>query len=417
MKNRVTFQLRSFLTGTVGLFLLILLAGGCQSDGSNGQGNIVEGILLGANGQNVEIELKKWMPGKDGKSGQFIAIDATYSDSEGHFKLDPQRPLPMDFYQIMVSKTKAMVVVTDSTKHLHIEATVPDAGYIVNAEIKGFKAAQEASEYYSTAMPLQDRMSMMRVGMQQARDAAKKQALSNQSVQIQSEIASWAKSFIAEHPGSPACLGPLEHLDIRPNMVVFKEVLESTKSALGGGAYHQILSSVIQGEEAKMQAATNTRTIPTGNGANKPRPQKNSRYTVGDQAPDIVMNDPTGKPRKLSDLRGKVVLVDFWASWCGPCRRENPSVVRAYQQYQSKGFEIFSVSLDKDLARWTGAIAQDQLEWPNHVCDLKGWSNEAARAYGVSSIPHAVLIDQEGTIVATHLRGGALIAQLQQLLP
>ena len=417
MKNRVTFQLRSFLTGTVGLFLLILLAGGCQSDGSNGQGNIVEGILLGANGQNVEIELKKWMPGKDGKSGQFIAIDATYSDSEGHFKLDPQRPLPMDFYQIMVSKTKAMVVVMDSTKHLHIEATVPNAGYIVNAEIKGFKAAQEASEYYSTAMPLQDRMSMMRVGMQQARDAAKKQALSNQSVQIQSEISSWAKSFIAEHPGSPACLGPLEHLDIRPNMVVFKEVLESTKSALGGGAYHQILSSVIQGEEAKMQAATNTRTIPTGNGANKPRPQKNSRYTVGDQAPDIVMNDPTGKPRKLSDLRGKVVLVDFWASWCGPCRRENPSVVRAYQQYQSKGFEIFSVSLDKDLARWTGAIAQDQLEWPNHVCDLKGWSNEAARAYGVSSIPHAVLIDQEGTIVATHLRGGALIAQLQQLLP
>ena len=91
--------------------------------------------------------------------------------------------------------------------------------------------------------------------------------------------------------------------------------------------------------------------------------------------------------------------------------------MRAYQQYNSKGFEIFSVSLDKDLERWKGAIAQDQLEWPNHVCDLKGWSNEAARAYGVSSIPHAVLIDQEGTIVATHLRGGALVAKLQELLP
>ncbi len=140
--------------------LRLAAAGGCQSEGN---GNTIDGTLLGPNGRNVEVELKKWMTGKDGKSGQFIAIDATYSDSEGHFKLDPQRPLPMDFYQIMVSKTKAMVVVMDSTKHLHIEATVPNAGYIVNAEIKGFKAAQEASEYYSTAMPLQDRMSMMRV--------------------------------------------------------------------------------------------------------------------------------------------------------------------------------------------------------------------------------------------------------------
>jgi len=186
---------------------------------------------------------------------------------------------------------------------------------------------------------------------------------------------------------------------------------------LSEGAYHQVLSNVVQGEEAKMRGGNNSRTVPKGNGANKPRAKKNARYSVGDEAPDIVMNDPSGQTRKLSDLRGKVVLLDFWASWCGPCRRENPAVVRAYEQYQSKGFEVFSVSLDKDLARWTNAIAQDQLKWPNHVCDLKGWGNEAARAYGVSSIPHAVLIDQEGTIVATHLRGRALVAQLEQLLP
>ncbi len=414
MKERDLFRQTAHWMGTVTVFFILLLTGGCQSQGN---GNTIDGTLLGPNGRNVEVELKKWMTGKDGKSGQFIAIDATYSDAEGRFNLQPQRPLPMDFYQIMVSKTKALVVIMDSTKNLEIEATVPDAGYILNAQIKGFNAAQEATEYYAKAMPLQDRKSMMRVGMQQAKNAQRRQALSVQSVEVQAEITAWAKSFLNDHEGSPACLGPLEHLDIRPNMVVFKEVLKSTKSALGGGAYHQVLSSVIQGEEAKMQAATKARTIPKGNGANKPRAKKNSRYTVGDQAPDIVMNDPTGKQRKLSDLRGKVVLVDFWASWCGPCRRENPSVVRAYQQYNSKGFEIFSVSLDKDLERWKGAIAQDQLEWPNHVCDLKGWSNEAARAYGVSSIPHAVLIDQEGTIVATHLRGGALVAKLQELLP
>ena len=417
MKNRVIFQLHSFLPGIGSLLLLLVLAGGCQMEGTTGPGNIIEGTFSGANGMNVEVELKKWMQGQEGKRGQFIAIDATHTDSNGHFKLEPQRPLPMDFYQIMVEKTKPMVVIMDSTKHLFIQATIPNAGYIADADISGFKAAQEASEYYSVAMPLQDRMSMMRVSMQQAQNVGQKQNLSNQSIELQSEISTWAKKFIEEHAGSPACLGPLEHLDIRPNLATFKEVLKSTSAALGGGAYHQVLSSVIQGEEAKMQAATNVRTIPTGNGANKPRPKKNSRYTVGDEAPEIVMNDPTGKPRKLSDLRGKVVLIDFWASWCGPCRRENPAVVRAYQQYQSKGFEIFSVSLDKEIGRWTNAIAQDQLEWPNHVCDLKGWSNAAARAYGVNSIPHTVLIDQEGTIVATHLRGGALVSQLQQLLP
>jgi thiol-disulfide isomerase/thioredoxin len=160
-----------------------------------------------------------------------------------------------------------------------------------------------------------------------------------------------------------------------------------------------------------------SRTVPSGNGANKARSKKNARFNIGDEAPEIVMNDPLGNERKLSDLRGKVVLLDFWASWCGPCRRENPAVVRAYQEYQPKGFEVFSVSLDKDLNRWTAAIQQDQLEWPNHVCDLKGWSNAAARAYGVSSIPHAILIDQDGVIVATHLRGRALVAQLEELLP
>ena len=417
MKYWVNFQSSVYLTGSLGSLLFLLLLGGCQMDGMNGPGNVIEGTFLGANGQGVEIELKKWIPGKNGKKGQFNAIDATYSDSQGYFQLEPQRPLPMDFYQIMVNKTQAMVLIMDSTKHLTIEATLPDAGYIANAEIKGFKAAQEVSEYYSTAIPLQDLQKMVRAGMQRTKDPLKRQELSDRSVEIQSEITSWAKRFIEEHSGSPACLGPLEHLSIRPNISIFKEVLKATQPTLSEGAYHQVLSNVVQGEEAKMRGGNNSRTVPKGNGAYQPLAKKNARYSVGDEAPDIVMNDPSGQTRKLSALRGKVVLLDFWASWCGPCRRENPAVVRAYEQYQSKGFEVFSVSLDKDLARWTNAIAQDQLKWPNHVCDLKGWGNEAARAYGVSSIPHAVLIDQEGTIVAPHLRGRALVAQLEQLLP
>jgi thiol-disulfide isomerase/thioredoxin len=129
------------------------------------------------------------------------------------------------------------------------------------------------------------------------------------------------------------------------------------------------------------------------------------------------MNGLDGKARKLSDLKGKVVLIDFWASWCGPCRRENPNVVRAYQQYKSKGFEVFSVSLDKAKEPWEKAIEQDGLVWPNHVSDLAGWSNVAAAAYGVTAIPATFLIDQEGKVVATNLRGPALANKLNELLP
>jgi peroxiredoxin len=143
------------------------------------------------------------------------------------------------------------------------------------------------------------------------------------------------------------------------------------------------------------------------------RGTKNGKYAAGDMAPDIVMNDPSGVERKLSDLRGKVILVDFWASWCGPCRRENPNVVRAYAKYKDQGFEVFSVSLDSKADRWASAIEQDQLTWPNHVSDLKGWRNAAAQEYGISSIPHTMLIDRDGSILATHLRGGALESSLR----
>ncbi|MEZ4687570.1 MAG: TlpA disulfide reductase family protein [Bacteroidia bacterium] len=112
--------------------------------------------------------------------------------------------------------------------------------------------------------------------------------------------------------------------------------------------------------------------------------------TIGAQAPEIEMQTPDGKTMKLSDLRGKYVLIDFWASWCGPCRKENPNVKKVYAKYKDQGFEILGVSLDRDKNRWVSAIEADGLPWP-HVSDLKQWKNEAAQTYGVSSIPYTVL--------------------------
>lgn len=137
----------------------------------------------------------------------------------------------------------------------------------------------------------------------------------------------------------------------------------------------------------------------------------------GKYAKDIALPGVNGDTLRLSDLKGKVVLIDFWASWCGPCRRENPNVVAMYKKYNASGFEVFSVSLDKpaDAAKWKAAIEQDGLIWPNHVSDLKGWQCEAAIDYAVKSIPFTVLIDQEGKIITTNIRGPELQLQLSKI--
>lgn len=136
---------------------------------------------------------------------------------------------------------------------------------------------------------------------------------------------------------------------------------------------------------------------------------------VGQMAPDIILPGPDGTELALSSLRGKVVLVDFWASWCGPCRKEMPNVVKAYARFKNKGFEILGVSLDQDKSRWLEAIAKDGMTWPQ-VSDLKYWESEAARLYNVQSIPYTVLLDRDGKILDKNLRGEALEKRLAALL-
>ena len=177
-----------------------------------------------------------------------------------------------------------------------------------------------------------------------------------------------------------------EYAEILPNSIYIKQYQEQIKAREDQLA-----------QQAAMEAASN-------------------KFTIGSEAPDFTQKMPNGKDLKLSDLRGKVVLIDFWASWCKPCRMENPNLVKAYNEYKDKGFTILGVSLDKDRQSWINAIAQDGLVWESHVSDLQFWNNAAAKEYGVQSIPAAFLIDENGIIIGRDLRGQALEDKLKEIL-
>jgi len=144
--------------------------------------------------------------------------------------------------------------------------------------------------------------------------------------------------------------------------------------------------------------------------------------SIGNIAPELNYADTSGNKIALSSLKGKLVLLDFWASWCGPCRMENPSVVSAYQKYKDKkftngkGFTVYSVSLDQDKNAWKKAIKKDNLSWASHVSDLGGWQSKPAAIYGINSIPSNLLLDKDGVILAKNLRGPALELEIEKYL-
>ncbi len=194
--------------------------------------------------------------------------------------------------------------------------------------------------------------------------------------------------FIKNNPESLVCLFFIDKLDIENNFEPFDALDKSLFKKYPDNIYVKNLHSRIDIER---------------------------KLAIGAIGPEIILPDPDSNIVKLSSLRGNIVLIDFWAGWCGPCRRENPNLAKLYSQYHNKGFEVFGVSLDKSRKSWLDAIESDGIVW-TQVSDLKFWDSVAAKIYNVKSIPHTVLIDKDGRIIAKRLRGKELEDKLEELL-
>ena len=224
-------------------------------------------------------------------------------------------------------------------------------------------------------------------------------ALSDSISQVMSaefnRFKSQKQNFVARHGNSAALYPAFREINPAEDFATYKSLASQLIKAFPESPTIQQVSVEFD-QQMKIQEALNI-------------------LAVGKEAPDFEEKKPDGTTMKLSDLRGNIVLLDFWASWCGPCRRENPAVVQLYEKYKDEGFTIMSVSLDKDKARWEAAIQKDGLSWPNHVSDLGFWSSRVPKLYNVRGIPFTVLIDKEGNIIKTKLRAHELEVELMRI--
>ncbi len=358
------------------LFLAVAALASCNTN----NGFVIEGTITGTEAKTVFLERI---------TGQSTTIDSFQIGENGKFKFVGSAETE-GIYRLNFSNIRAVDLVLDNSSK--IELNIDAKKSMDQYEVKGSEASLMIQtvnkilyDTYKEVEGLQNEYAASQ-NLPNAEEEGKKieakydAAMSNQVTLI--------KSFIDKSSNTLIDFYAVSYLNIDENYEFINKVIEEHKAETDEREYTKVYTAKFA-EYAKL--------------------------AVGSIAPDINLPDPSGAVVTLSSLRGKVVLVDFWASWCGPCRQENPNNVKLYNDFKSKGFEIYGVSLDKTKEAWTEAIMQDKLTWI-HVSDLKYWSSEGAALYKVESIPATFLLDKDGKIVAKNLRGEELYTFVKKLL-
>ena len=363
---------------------------------SCGNSNSISGVITGAEGKTIYLESLS--------DSRVLPIDSTVVGSDGSFSLKSHDNLPLDFYRIYFKEGNFLQLITDSSEHVEITAEFVN---LSSAKVEGSAQTAEYMDLVKKWEPMMEKLAeaqaqIDRPSTDPSLDSTKWIAKwEGQSAAAQKEANAFIKGWLEKHSASLLAISIVQNLDPRFDFIWYQRVLTDTKPICGKlPAYKTLEKLVGQIKNASSSSSSS-----------------NSNIAVGKMAPEITLPTISGQTKALSSLRGKVVLLDFWASWCGPCRKENPNVVSVYNRYASKGFDVFSVSLDENKSAWEAAIKKDGLVWNNHVSDLGGWKSAVVPTYEIESIPFPVLIDKEGKIVAMgeSLRGAGLENELKKL--
>ena len=340
------------------------------------------------------------------KTNNIIKVDSTILDDEGNFSFSGISNIPSFF--ALKSGNNYITLILKNNDRVIVTANMED--FAASAEIEGSPESQRALglrkklEYNIQRL---DSMGTYYKSILGTREINKvRDSLNKLSEQIITHHTNETKAFIEENPASLGSLMAL-YQQIAPRRYVLNPEEHFEYFSMVDSALYNILPE----SEAVINLHSQILEIKRQKAQNE---NIESKVGIGIKAPEIILPNQFGDTVKLSDLKGKYVLIDFWASWCKPCRLENPILVKNYTKYHEKGFEIFQVSLDKKEEAWLEAIEKDNLTWI-HVSDLKFWNSEAAALYHVQSIPANFLIDKKGIIIAKNLRGDALEAKLSEL--
>jgi len=337
-----------------------------------------------------------------------VIIDSVVIKKNGKFRLAVNVVKP-DFYSIGFSKQDYALLVLDSGNTDEVIKFNADGAKIM--ETYSITGSKDSEIVKTLVLHLSDHSKWKKVYANNLKDPKfnpqQKADTKRKLDSLDKNFISKRDQFINNNYKSIAVLTTMGYLNPQTDLALYKKIEEGLAESVPNTSYHLAVQSQIkqietQNENRKKEAVE--------------RERLEQLSAIGSIAPELNFPDPNGEVISIESLRGNYVLIDFWASWCRPCRAENPNVVKLYNEYKSKGFTVLSVSLDRDKNRWLSAIKQDNLYWPNHVSDLKQWKSEAVKTYGFTGIPFTVLLDPEGKIIAKNLRGPALENKIKELL-